>query len=347
VRTEIVRFGPEHVGAVRDFVERIWQRPRGDAFFRWRYLESPLLRAYLAMRGGECLATLWAFRRPYRLGSQIVHFLEVFDWYSRPELRRAGLGVRALQAAMQEPDPCILVGGTDDTRTLLPRLRWQRVDTAVRFLLPIGAGHAARALRGRARVPEALGRLGFRAIGGPWLRPRVRARPPGGRAIAVASVGPEVQALYEGPLGYGTVPLWPEPHLRWLLAGFPAAGHFVPLYFARDEDLLGWALGRVYPVREGCDAELVEVFAREPDPELYTWMVSETCVRMAGFAPSRISASTSCIALAQGLRRNRFLRATETPIHAWVPSGGELPAPRLLGSNANDNPLLPFAERWW
>jgi hypothetical protein len=60
-----------------------------------------------------------AIARPYRFGDERVDVLEVFDWYCLPELRNSGLGVRVMQALMKE-GPCLLVGGSPDTRGLMP-----------------------------------------------------------------------------------------------------------------------------------------------------------------------------------------------------------------------------------
>ena len=64
-----------------------------------------------------------AFRRPYR-GRRQLDVSDSFDWFCLPELRRAGLGVRVIQRMMQDPEPVIVTGGTDDTRDLLPRMRF-------------------------------------------------------------------------------------------------------------------------------------------------------------------------------------------------------------------------------
>jgi hypothetical protein len=76
---EIVAYGPERRATVQRFAEQTWRRPRSEAFYRWRYDEAPAFQAFLALRGGECLAMQTAFRRPYRVGEREVHILEPFD----------------------------------------------------------------------------------------------------------------------------------------------------------------------------------------------------------------------------------------------------------------------------
>lgn len=345
--TTIERFVPDLLPAVRKFSERTWQRPTSDEHYRWRYLESPLLRGYLAMRDGEVLATLWAFRRPWRVGDRVLHFLEVFDWFAASELRQAGLGIRALQAAMKEPEPCVLIGGREETRSLLRRLQWQIAGETWRYQLPLDGRELAAVVARRSPLPEALARLGSGLAVRTWFRPRPR-RPSGRRVIATGGIGPEVDRLYEGELPWATAPLWPVEQVRWLAAGFAGAGHFLPLYFTVDEELVGWSLLHVYGgLRSGVQAEIVELYARQRDEALLAWMVSETAVRAQGFGAGGLVARAACEVVGQALERNHFLRGQSAPIQVWSKEPLELPRPFLLGGNTNDNPYLPNVERWF
>jgi hypothetical protein len=353
VPTEIVELAAEHMPALRRFAERVWKRPRSESFYRWRYASLPLHRHWLALRDGEVLAMESAFQRPYRIGDETLDVLEVFDWFVLPELRNSGLGVRVQQRLMKEL-PCLLVGGSSDTRGLLPRLKFQIVGQAGRWVLPLGGERLAAAIARRVpALPAAAARLAARAaLARPGQRPRPRRAPERGRAIAVAGVGEEVDALYRGALHYVAVPLWPRPLLDWMLGGHPALGHFVPLYFAVDDALVGWALARVYAsdpldAASGCDAELVECFAPRPSADLYTWMVSEVAVRVAGFRPGVLGACTPCPLLGEALARNGFVRASENPVQLWWPGRELPPGPIAIGSNSGDASLVPFAERWF
>jgi hypothetical protein len=344
--TEIVALTPERLPALLRFAERVWTRPRSRAFEHWRYEEPPFHGAFLALRDGECLAAESAFRHPYRVGDEVVDFLEVFDWFSLPELRNAGLGVRIMQRYMREPEPLLLVGGTADTRALLPRLGWKVVAQASRWSRSIGAEVAAAALARRLRVPATLARrlapLAL-ALGGRVGSPRP---PAGGRAIAVTKLGDEALRLERGPIAYGTRPLWTPALLRWLVLGFPGAGHFVPLYFAVDGAIAGFAVLRLYPSEGGCDAEIVDAFAPAPTAELYAWFVAELLVRAAGFGAGRIAASTTCPILAEALRRLRFAESEPSPVQVWWPGREGLPGPLGFVGTTGDMPILPLVERW-
>ncbi len=165
--TEIVALTREHMPALRRFAEKVWHRPRSDAFYRWRYEDPAFHVAYLALRDGEC-AMECAIRRPYRVGDEVVDFLEVFDWYALPELRNAGLGVRVMQRLMREPHPLLLVGGTPDTQALLPRLKW---DVTLREARRAPRGSTQRSER-RSRRSPASRRASRRAGSAPPRRAR-------------------------------------------------------------------------------------------------------------------------------------------------------------------------------
>lgn len=347
--TEIVRLTPELLPALRSFTEEVWERPRSDAYFAWRYQDSsPFHDVWLAMREGRCLAIEAVIRRPWRIDDELVEIGEVFDWYVLPQYRNAGLGVRVMQALMKEPYPLLLVGGSVDTQSLLPRLKWQIVASAERYVLPLGTAELAPAISQRLRLPMALAGLAARAaLARPGQRPRRRGTPRDGRAIAVSRVGPEIAALYQRSSPYRTVPQWPGALLDWLTAGFPAVGHFVPLYFVRGDVLVGWVLLRIHSGATGCNAEILECFAPEPDPALYTWMVSEAATRAAAFAPDKLGAQTTCPMLAEALRRNRFVRTRSNPVQLWWPARDGLPTPAAIGSNTNDSAIVSLPTRWW
>lgn len=342
------RAGEADLPTICRFSEATWQRPRSAAYYRWRYEDSrPFHHVWLALQDGECLAMEAAIQRPWQMGPETVEALEVFDWYTRPGLRGVGLGVRVMQTLMKEPLPLMLVGGSEDTRRLLPRLEWTRVATSRRFVLALGAARTREALARRG-VPSAAAELAARAaVRRPGLRPRPRAVPSGGRAIAVSRVGPEIQRLYDGEVDYATFPRWTPGILDWLLAGFPGAGHFLPLYFTIADRLVGWSLTRVYPTELGCDAEILELFSPRRDPDLFTWMVSETALRAAGHRPGVVAGQTTCEAAAEGFRRNRFTATGENPVNFWLQGREAPPEPILVGSNTNDASIAPMVDRWW
>jgi hypothetical protein len=347
VATEIAAIGPEHGAALRRFSERTWQRPRSEAFYRWRYDSCPALAGYLALRDGECVATATAFERPHRIGGETVVVRESFDWYCLPEYRRSGLGVRLMQRLMADPAPVTVIGGTPDTRDLLPRLGFEIPGEVTTFVLPLGARRAAEALHRRARVPRIATRAAFRVVGPLLLAPKLRAVPADGRMLPVASAGPELDALYAEARDYGSYPLWRRDQLHWMAQGFPGLGHYPLLYFARGDALVGFALLRIHETPEsGRVARLLDVFAPRPDVELLTWMVSEAACLAAGYRPDYVAAYATHPALAAALARNRFRSGDRAPIHYWS-RDRKLAGPLWFCGSWGDGPLLPYPARWW
>jgi hypothetical protein len=346
VPTEIVSFSEPLLTAVARFSEAAWQRPRGPRYLRWRYLEAPFHRALLAMNDGRCLAMLSTFLRPYRADDEVVHVADSFDWYTLPELRRSGLGVRLMQRLQKGPDPVIVTGGTADTRDLLPRMGFRSLAEVRRYALPMGVERTAAALARRG-VPHWAGAAAFRTIQ-PFFAPRRRAAPRGARVLAAASVGPEALAIDPRPGGRGCAPVWTEDLLRWLGAGFPGIGHFVPLYFAVGTALVGWALVRIQTSGGECNASLLDVRCREAeDEDLYTWMVSEAALRASGFAPGLLTAATTSPVVEAALRRNRFRFSDTAPIHFGSEQRKGLGEPVVFGAHWGDEPLVPYPTEWW
>jgi hypothetical protein len=163
---EIVPDARERLPLVERFAAATWTRPRSADHARWRS-DAPDARGFLAVRRGERLAMVRAFRRLYRLGDELVPFLEPFDWATRPDLHGSGLGVRVLERIMREPEPLLLVGGSEEARDLLARLGWRRAGAATRFAQPLAPAVAQSAVRrlGVPLVAAALGANGFAAAG--------------------------------------------------------------------------------------------------------------------------------------------------------------------------------------
>jgi len=345
-RTEIVAFGSEHLGVVARFSEQVWQRPRSDAFLRWRYLEHPHHHAYLALRGGECLCMVSAFRRPYRVGERSIVVSDSFDWYTLPDLRGSGLGVRVLQRMMKDPEPVIVTGGSADTRGLLPRLRFQIPGTVQRFGMLLAAERAADLIASRTHLPRLLGRLAF-MLSRPLLAPRVRSAPQGSSVEAVTKLGEEALAIDPRPGGRGTAPIWTPEYLAWLAAGSPALGRYLPLTFRVGGALVGWALLHVYEGQNGRDAALLDVRARQSSDALYTWMVSEIALRAAASGCGLLTAGTSCPHVEAALRANRFRTLVPAPIHYWSSDGAVLDAPVVFGAHWGDETILPYPTGGW
>jgi len=339
--------GVEHTELIRAFAEQTWpERNRSRAFYRWRYAECPALAGYLAIRDGQCVAMVTALERPYQIGGQSVDVRESFDWFTLPRFKGGGAGVRVLQRMMKDEQPITVIGGTSDTRDLLPRLGFRVLGELQSYSLPLGSRRASQVLAQRARIPPAVTRVVFAMARPLLLAPRPRQVPADGRVLPVTGIGPEAIALY-ARCEHGVVPMWRLDHLRWLTDGFASTGSFVALYFACADELIGWSLLRVYASEAGCQAQIVDLFAPSSNTELFTWMVSETSCVAAGFRPDVVNALTTSPELAHALRRNGYRKGVSLPIHMWDRSRESLPAPLFFGGQWGDIPLRPFPTNWW
>ncbi len=103
----------------------------------WKYL-SPRPgwtrgRAYLFEKNGSIVAHCgtWPVRFQFPNGASIESFT-IMDWASYPPLSGAG-GVRLLRRVMETTPTSFLVGGSDITRKLLPRVGFRQVKEAAMY----------------------------------------------------------------------------------------------------------------------------------------------------------------------------------------------------------------------
>jgi hypothetical protein len=340
---EITLFAPEHLALLRRFWQRVSNRPDDDAFARWRYLECPRQKTWVALDDGACVATISALSKEYRAGATEIECLELFDWACLPDIRTAGLGVRLLQVVRREGRATLSVGGSSDTLRVAPLLGSQRGVVHV-FILPL-RGMVEDALERRFAIPRRVAGA-LAAAPGPWFGAASHSPPRGERAVPVGAVGDELRALYRSSNEDGLVPVGEPAYLAWLTHGYPFAGHFIPLYFVRGTALVGWSLSRVYASDRGIEATLVDLFAPHATRRLYAWMVSESVARMMPFRPRSIEARASCPVLAAALRDNRFSPRRALPVYVWphdaFPSG-----PIHLTRTVGDAATWPYRSRHW
>ena len=251
--------------------------------------------------------------------------------------------MRLLQAVRREGRATLSVGGSEDTLKVAPLLSSQRGVVQV-FVLPL-QGMLADALGRRIAAPRALTRA-LAALPARWFGTARHQPPWRERAVPIGIVGDELRALYASADGDGMVPATEPEHIAWLTAGYPYAGHFIPLYFVRGSALVGWSLSRVYTSDPGIEGSIVDLFAPHATRRLYSWMVSEIVARMQPFRPRSIEARASCPVFAAALRDNRFSARRALPVHVW-PQGAFPPGPMHLTRNVGDAPAWPYRSRHW
>ena len=321
---KIRRYQPEDLDAMARFAAHTWDRPNNPAFARWRYQEAPGRVGYVAVRDGEIVAALDGFVRTYRVGTDTVPVYETLDWYCLPELRRSGLGVRVMRLAMKEHPRIVATGGTEDTRSLLPRLRWVRAGSVGMYTLPLGGPGITRVIEQRTGLPRSLVAPAVRAATetrARWQRGLPRPLFPG--------LPPDLRALYRSAPRLAALP--DEATVRWLMAGH--TGTYIPVHSAD-----GWVLARLYRTKGALVAKLVEAMG---SPAALPALLGETIMRLLPFRPERVYARASWTPLRKALERQGFVAKGESPAFAWADAPLP-PGERHWTLLSGDGALLPY-----
>jgi hypothetical protein len=339
----VVPFTDELLPRVRAFSERYWSRPRTDAYYEWRYLRPrEFSRMFVALCEDECVGTLFALRKPWRIRGELQHCLEVFDWHSVAELRGSGLGIRLMRAMMRQPERIFSVGGTADVHSTLPLMGWQQLGMANAFELPLSAGLIADRLHRTRRVPKLLAHAALLPVAGPMFRPRRRPAPAQGSVELAAALSPDVLPLYEEDTGYGMVQQPDLDALAWMTAS-RWSGSWRFLHFRVAGRIRGWAMTRTYLGKTGRQGAIVEAFSPGADPDFYAWMIAEASLSLLRDHPTRILARAICPALSEGLLRNRFRHAgVDSPLFTWPKFREDAPSNPHFTFLHSDAPFLPY-----
>ncbi len=339
----LVPFTPEHLSSVVQFSERVWQRPKTEAYYRWRYLKCPTQIGILALKDSECLATLWAFSRPYQLDGKKIICFEALDWYCVPELRRSGLGIRLMHQLMSRPDPLIVVGGSSDTQAILPGLGWSNMGNVPSFSLPLQGAAITQYARERFGIPSPIGRSLFAVLGKPWFKPKPAIRQLNQETTHAPAFNLSILDLYSELPKDQLVPLPGPSFIDWLKQGRTFIGDYLILEFRQDKKLCGWSLSRFYPTSSGQEARIIELFS--PQTDFYHWILGETLTEILAHNPDTVHMATGNPALQVALRQSKFIRHHESPAYFWPKDQTTVPtSAHFFGHNTSDAPFLPFHE---
>ena len=339
---EIVRFSPEFLPAIKRFSEEIWLRPRSDAYYQWRYLQCPSQTGFLAMQEGECLAMIWGFARPYKVGGTRQNALEILDWYCRQDLRASGLGIKVMQMLMDIPEPLINVGGSADTLRLLPRLKWSSRTPMKRYLIPITGKALSVYIQKKLYIPSICLQIPLsiaaKAIRLASPQPKI----PNGQSVQVARVGPEILSLYDRPHHPGIVPLPNLDFIRWLMNSPDAMGQYIAIYFFAGDRLCGWSFMRLYTTPAGKEARIIEAASNNDSPASYRWLISETLQVARAHNSDIVFAGASDLTVQKALAQNRFLFYSSIPVQVLSKDGFPDQIPVHVQNNTSDFALLPY-----
>jgi len=336
-----VPFGPELMDAFSDFSAATWKHQQTPEWLAWRYLKCPSLRGILVMEDGRCVASAFAFERPWLVDGERRTVLETVDWATLPELRGSGVGIRALQRLSRAQEPLLAIGGSADTNVLVERMGYAPVGEILGFVLPVGSARLAEKLHQDRGVPKPLGRVaGWLATRSVFRAPLMR-RPAGGQVVPVAFLDEQATRLHAQGSYHRASALPDDSWLRWVRSD-RENGVWVSLEFRVHGALVGYAVGRVWHRNGRVEALLADAFSSEADPSLWSWVVGELTTRLRGFSPGVIWARAASPRLQQALIANRFQVASRHVLRVHAGQSGSLTGPLHVAALSSDQALLPY-----
>ena len=319
----------EHIPAVKKLLLPSWQRSWNeelcDRFFQWRFQERENGEGILAFDGSHCVAMIDSWIRPYVLGDQIISVREPADWYCLPGYR--GLGLRPMWKLMEKPEPILSVGGTEATRTLLPRLQWKPLTPVTNYMLPLASGVMVEAMLKRLRPPctEILihfgHKLSFR-VRKPYLHPP----PVAGGMVLQHNSCDSFPTIIPSTKCDDLVPLCTEGEFSWLSRAPEQMGEFIFLVFSLNGSPIGFTVSRLFQLTHLTEARLLHIQTSEESIKSYAWLVAETAHELSRRGAHLIRCRATCSIICKSLKMTGFLERSQSPVFWWsrdkkVPEG--------------------------
>jgi hypothetical protein len=307
--------------------EQTWGPELARALISWRYYERPSDGGtWLVFNDDRCVAMLDTFLRPYLLDGRRILVREGADWFCLPKYRPFGVGMKLMLKMMTLAEPMISIGGSEATRTLLPRLGWTRLPDVQRYVLPLKArGLASLLLRNRWPAREAYARVIPRFIP---LRGLRQAPKPQEGVARVAAWRPDVRALDPEPLRNGLVQLLEQPDHAWIRRTPPDVAETLGLAFFLDDRPIGHSLSQIEPTISGLESRIVHLQMTQPTQAVADWMVAETASQLATRGAEVIRCWASSPEKSAALQRAGFVGAGPLPSYWWPRA--DAPAPSAL-----------------
>lgn len=319
---------------VRASWRRDWSEPLAESYVAWRFgTRANGGDTLVACDGERCVGILDSFVRRYWIDGRQQAVRETCDWFCLPEYRALGVGLHLMRRMMAKPEPILVVGGTDATQSLLPRLKWARLPDVGNFIL----GVSARTVAGLVAHSQWPSGVKFaRLVPDIRLVRRVRQLPP-------PSADSDVRARMLGETDipgiapYAIAPTLDAPSLDWLARAPAVLGEFVLLTFVCDGKPAGVSISRV---RElpcfGRTSQIVHVHAA--DASMIGWIVGSTVGDLIARGVGAITCRASCPATAAALSTLGFWKRKPSPAFWWpanrVPPTGPLHLTTLQADDA-------------
>jgi hypothetical protein len=285
--------------------------------FEWRYLRRPSGDlALVAVDGDRCVGLIDSYLRPYLLDGRRILLRETADWFCLPEYRPLGFGLRLMRMMMRLPEPLINIGGTDATRSILPRLGWTQLSTARQMILPVNlrglASHLLQCHRHPERAKYALAIPGFL----PLRRPRRISSPATNARVDEWLPGQELELPV--PQQDGLVELVDQANLEWICSAPQSLYRAVVLVFRVGGEPVGLSLSQLEPSAYGPEGRIVHLQMSRPSQAVAEWIISETARRLADSGAGLIRSRASTPGMVTALRRTGFIASGAEPVYWWA-----------------------------
>lgn len=298
---------------VRKSWKRDWSEELAERYVAWRYGERADGDTLVACDNGRCVGILDSFIRPYWIADRQEIVRETCDWFCLPEYRALGVGLHLMRRMMAKPEPILVIGGTEHTQNLLPRLKWTRLPDVGNFIL----GVSARTVAGLVTHSRWQAGVGLARLVPPI--PLVRRLP----HVASPSADSQVRVRVSGEAGpisrpapYALAPTLDAAFLDWLARAPDVLGQFLVLSFLCDGEPVGTSISRLQELPSfGTTAQIVHVHAARF--EIVDWMVNATVHELIGRGVGAVSCRTSCPATAGALSALGFWRRKPSPAYGW------------------------------
>ena len=309
---------------VRMSWKRDWSEDLAERYFSWRYGARGTGETLVACEEGRCVGILDSFIRPYSIAGRQEVVRETCDWFCLPEYRPLGVGLHLMRRMMAKPEPILVIGGTEDTRNLLPRLKWAQLPDVDNFILGISArtlaGLVARKWwRGGSKFARVIPEIPLVSRLPQWAPPSANSR------VRIHVLGEAEQVPKIAP--YDLAPALDTKVLDWLSCAPAVLGQFLVLDFLCDGEPAGISISRLEQVPAiGCIAQIVHLHATRF--ELINWMASATVGHLIERGAGVVLCRASCPTTARALSALGFWRRKPIAAHWWPPD--KLPRPGLL-----------------
>jgi hypothetical protein len=260
-----------------------WDDELGRAMIRWRFYERPDGHTLVACDDDVCVGMLDVMVRPSLLRGQQTTVYENGDWFCLPKYR-AGVGFSLLRRTMRETEPQIVIGGSEDTMAILPRVNFRIISTGRYYIRPLTLrGLAGNLLRRKFWQQERLAHI-VPAIH--WRM--MQSHCPAGGMVRMMQREEEIPL----PNGDGLVQMIEPWHWQWLLQMPRKMASPVGLVFSVSGKIVGCVICQLEPTAADLDGRILHLQFANMD--IGHWAVTTTVnfLRECGVGFIRCCATT-------------------------------------------------------